>query len=724
MKVTIPLSVLLVFLGLTGGSWHLWSLDVPALIPAGSFVVAFALVLGLVGVGHSLFSKRQLPTLNNVGDVHVWVLGLVLIFFSGWLCRPYNLFQGPSIRGPLALATIIAAVLPISAWRRLLLVSPLIASALFAYSFFAESQGRLLFADDHAMFFFRLQLLKENFPSIPFWSPLWNAGIDARDFFATGALNAFLLASPLVYAFPLEKVYNIIIVAFLFGLVPLSSYWGARLFGGDRTTRSVTALLAMCSSLFWYRWGLKYGTVGFIISTSLIPLVSAFFLRFISTPALRWGEIAAFAATTTLMLLWSPSGIALLPLALIALPRVPLILRSRRHIATILIIVALNVPWMTMMWKVSNVGKFLDAGSKREVVATQANASAGAPAATEEKVFRHRAGGLNLKKSLKQWQETAVSTSPLVVVLVIPAILALPRGQRLTFGLLSLWLGFLGTIGVSLKPQLELDRMLVIASVLASYPLALAIVKLLLERSSHRWHRVSAAVVGGFVLVAPIATHNVLRNRAYDKYVFANEDVDTLTQTIATHAQGGRALFTGCVLHELSGGHLAPLAFWSKTPLIATSYAHNIWHYEQPIPKSYLDGGDEGIRRFFDTMNVTVVTAHEKQWREYFQGRPQEYAEIARLKNFIVFRRLNITPSFVLEGSATDLTQDSHSVQLTPTTDRVVLKFKFFPFLTSSGCRVAPQEVSPELSLVELSGCAPGKRVSLQSVSPLERLQM
>jgi hypothetical protein len=652
------------------------------------------------------------------------VLGLILIFFSGWLCRPYNLFQGPSIRGPLILATIIAAVLPLSAWRRLLLASPVVASLLFVYSFFAESQGRLLFADDHAMFFFRLQLLKENFPSIPFWSPLWNAGIDARDFFATGALNAFLLASPLVYAFPLEKVYNIIIATFLFGLVPFASYWAARLFGGDKTTRSVTALLAMCSSLFWYRWGLKYGTIGFIISTSLIPLVCALFLRFISTSALRWGEIAAFAATTTLMLLWSPSGIALLPLALIALPKVPLILQSRRHLITILLILALNVPWMTMMWKVSSVGKFLDASSKRTVVATQATPSAPSQDSADEKVYRHRAGGLNLKKSLKQWQETAVSTSPLVVVLAIPAILALPRGKRFTFALLSLWLTFLGTIGVSIKPQLELDRMLVIATLLVSYPLALAIVKLLLERSAGLWHRISAAVVGGFLLIAPIATQDVLRNRAYDKYVFASDEVDALAQTIAAHAQGGRALFSGCVLHELSGGHLAPLAFWSKTPLIATSYAHNIWHYEQPIPKSYLDAGDDGIRRFFDTMNVTVVTAHEAQWRKYFQDRPQEYAEIARLKNFLVFRRLNVTSSFVLEGSAIDLTQDSHSVHLTPTTDHVVLKFKYFPFLTSSQCVLTPKEVSPELSLVELSDCTPGKPLSVQSVSPIERLRL
>jgi hypothetical protein len=228
--------------------------------------------------------------------------------------------------------------------------------------------------------------------------------------------------------------------------------------------------------------------------------------------------------------------------------------------------------------------------------------------------------------------------------------------------------------------------------------------------------------MGGFLLAGPFAGHEALRNKLADHYSFAEPEVRDLAQTIALHSNGGRALFSGCVLHELSGGHLAPLPFWSKTPLIATSYAHNIWHYEQPIPGSFLKDESAGIKRFLDLMNVTVVIAHEPRWRSYFTEHPTEYQEVARHDKFIVYKRLGISPSYTLEGEAKDVTQGTNSVELTPGTARVVLKFKHQAFLKASQCVVKPFPVAPELSLVELSECRVGERVSLRSVSPWRRL--
>jgi hypothetical protein len=248
------------------------------------------------------------------------------------------------------IAALVAYALSYSSWKRFFIALPVLTAVMSIGIFLNESGGQLLFVDDHAMFIFRLKLLKENFPSIPFWSPLWNGGFDARDFFATGALNAFFLASPLVYLFPVESVYNFIIAGLLFVLVPAATYLAARLLTFERAVAAVSAVVAMSSSLFWYRWGLKYGTVGFIVSTSLMPLTIACLTRFLYQNALTWREISLFVLTSTLMLLWSPSGLALLPLGLIALPKVTTLLRSRRHLITIFVILALNLPWMTMMW--------------------------------------------------------------------------------------------------------------------------------------------------------------------------------------------------------------------------------------------------------------------------------------------------------------------------------------------------------------------------------------
>jgi hypothetical protein len=317
MHLLLSLAALLTLLGLSGGSWYLWSATPPALIPSGKYIVAVALAL----VAGGLLTLRRRPTLMDFANPKVWTLGLVAIFISSWLCRPYSFFQGPDFRREILIAVFAAGTFSFLSWKRLLIALPIITSIASIWDFLNESGGSVLFVDDHAMFIFRLKLLKENFPSIPFWSPLWNAGFDARDFFATGALNAFILASPLVYLFPIESVYNIIIASILFLVVPTTSYLAARVLNAERVVASVAAVIAMSSSLFWYRWGLKYGTVGFVVSTSMMPLCIALYLRFISSNTPQWRHVALLIGSSTLMLLWSPSGIALNPRVLFTITK-------------------------------------------------------------------------------------------------------------------------------------------------------------------------------------------------------------------------------------------------------------------------------------------------------------------------------------------------------------------------------------------------------------------
>jgi hypothetical protein len=725
MRLALSLAAVLLLFGLSGGSWHLWSHDLPALIPSGRFLIIPSFIILLCSVGRaSITHRRPLVTLNDFTHPVVWCGGLLTLVISDWLCRPYALYQGPTIRGELLLGAALMWILTKKGWKQALQLLPIGASILAIWSFFLRAHGNLLFSDDHAMFLFRLKLLKENFPFIPFWFPMWNGGIDARDFFATGALNAFLLASPLVYTFPVEKVYNLIIALFLWGLVPFSSYLTARKLGSEKTVGCVAALLAMSPALVWYRWTLKYGTVGFMVSAALVPLVLALSIRFISERNLSWRLATAFILTSTLMLLWSPSGMALAPLALIALPRCKWILLSRRHVITLLVLIALNLPWMAMMWKVSGVGKFLKSENTATTHQTVELATSAQPQKTEQpaSTYRHRAGGLNLKASKARWQEGALSLNPVIFVLALPALIALPAAIRGTYLLVTGWLLFLGTFGVSLKPQLELDRMLVIGALVLCYPVAQFIVSVFTRAQESRAMRLSAVTVGSFLLIAPFTVTSIVMNRSYEQYFFASPGIKDLASTIEQNARGGRALFSGCVLHELSGGHLAPLPFWAKTPLIASSYAHNIWRYEQPIPKSFLEREDEGIRQFFNLMNVTMVTAHEPHWRKYFGERTTEYKEIGRHEGFILYARLNTLPSYVIQGSAKDLEQTTNSLRLTPESERIVLSFKYYPFIRSSQCAVAPFVASPELTLIELTGCRIGEPVILESINPLERL--
>lgn len=729
MRIIASLGLLLIVMGLSGGAWYYWERWGDAVIPAGRYLGEAGIVCIALAVIFSALRAKKFPSLSDFLDERAWTLGLAAIWLSDWICRPWGLFPGPTVRGELIIGTVATFALLRGPWRTFFLWWPLFSIALLFWSFNLASQGALLFSDDHTMFLFRLKLLKEHFPRIPFWSPLWNAGFDARDFFATGSLSGFFLFAPLIYAFPVESVYNLIITIIVWVLTPLSVFLAARLMGFSRLAGAISATISLCSGLFWYRWALKYGTMGFVVSTALFPLVVALSLRFISTSRPRKRLCVGLAATSTLMFLWSPSGIAALPLALIAAPKLPHILKSKRHLLTIVLLVSLNLPWMAMMWKVSKVGRFLDSNAANKIAQHQITQDAAGPAAENTgsestTIYRHKSAGIDKQKSLNQWHNNASALNPIVVVFAVPALLSLVGTTRLALTLLSGWLIFLGTIMVTLKPQLELDRMVVIASVLLALPLGNFLVQFFSKQQLGFTWRAAASLAGSFILIGPFAASSMVLNRSDDTYKFEETQVTALTQALQDNASTGRVLFTGCVLHELSGGHLGPLPLWANTPMVASSYAHNIWKYEQPIPQQFLTRGDIGIGEYFDLMNATLVVAHEPTWVEYFSQRPTEYKKIFADGRFTVFRRLMYTPSYTRSGSASDFIQTSSSVSFIPQTASLVIKFRYFPFLESSACSIKPLEISKELQLIELSGCPVGQRVTIQSISPMRRLLM
>jgi hypothetical protein len=729
MSAALSAALALIVLGISGGAWRLWWPGGAVLSPAGSYVAALGALAALVTLTVALYRERKLPRLTCFAHPSIWAGCLCLVFISDWLCQRYALMQGPLIRGEILLCTAIAFVsLPIIA-RRSWKALPIFSAALLTWSFFEASSGRLLFSDDHAMFLFRLKQLREHFPFIPFWSPVWNAGIDARDFFATGALNPFIVGAPLIYIFGVEATYNVVVAGILFLLLPGVTYYASRRLRFSPAAASIASTLALCNGLMWYRWSLKYGTMGFVVSATLLPLAIVLALHFLETEKLRYRDIFLFVAVTTMTLLWSLAGAVFIPLALIAIPRTFAVLRSPSHLVAIALLAAVNLPWMTMMWKVSNVSRFITVEANSTAVAQR-------PASNEQSTdnavttssppqvapFRHKAGAIDLRESLTRWQEAASSLNPLLVVFALPALIALSGRTLITYIATVGWLVALGTLGVSLKPQLELDRMLVIAAIVVCIPVGRFISTMVEQSPASLLKRTAAALTAGFLVVAPFSAANVLFNRSFEQYQFLSPGVDTLRDTLRALSQGGRVFFSGCVLHELSGGHLAPLPLWSETPMIASSYAHNIWRYQQPIPQSFIERGDLGVREYLDAMNVSLVVAHEPTWREFFSSRPAEFEPAGALLGFLLFRRVGFVSSYVLQGAADNISQTTNSVTLTPQTPRVVLKFTHFPFLTSTRCVLKPFALSPELTFIELRDCPVGQEITIKSVSPLQRL--
>jgi hypothetical protein len=729
IHILASFGLLLTVLGFSGGAWHPWDSSNAAIIPAGRYLVLVGMALAAASVCYSYLVGYGLPSHEAFTEKRVWSFGLIIIFLSDWLVRPWGLFKGPAIRGEILVGAMICYLLMRKQlWSRFFSIWPLIVSGLLIWSFYLAANGMLLFSDDHPMFLFRLKLLKENFPNIPFWSPLWNAGFDARDFFATGALNAYLLSAPLVHLFPVETVYPIIISGLLWVFAPLCLYLAARAMQLSRIAAAISATLSLCSGLFWFRWALKYGTIGFITSAALLPLVLALAVNFLGKERPQYLQILALSVTTSLMLLWSPSGIALIPVFLIAVPKLPKLIRSKRHALAIVLTIAINLPWMTMMWKVSNVGKFLNAHHSATVasdpiplrdpspaLSTKDNGNGAAP-------FRHKAGSLDLKKALNQWQSNAAALNPLLLVFAVPALIAFAGAARWYLIGTSIWLFCLGTIGVSLKPQLELDRMIVIASIVITIPIGQYLSQLFSSAGRGLSWRLAASCAAAFVLISPFGATAVVLNRSDDTYTFATKELYSLIRILSNNSSGGRVMFSGCVLHQLNGGHLAPLPMWADTPMIASSYAHNIWRYEQPIPEHLISKGDGGITEFLDLMNVTVVTAHEPTWIEYFRKRPEDYQQIWRGEVLFVFKRLNYSASYTITGALSDLEFNSRSISFIPSTSYLTLKFRYFPFLRASGCNLSSAPSEAGFEMISLSKCTPGTRVTVDSVPPIQRL--
>lgn len=715
-SILFTLGITLFIFSLLRGNSYLWDKELLILIPG--YLTRGISVVCVLGAFILSYRTRKLPLLDTL----TLSTAAPLIFLTDWLCRDYSLFPGPAIRGELLLGAIVGYLLLRKGQGRAFHYLPIAASALCIVCFLVETQGRLLYTDDHSTFFYRLSLLKNNFPRIPFYNPLWNGGIDARDFFASGSLNIFLIFSPVIYLFNLATSYNLIIATLLFVLVPLSLYLAARIEGISRLGGSLAATVGLSTSLLWYRWALKYGTLGFLTATMLLPLNLALARRLITAESVTWRGTVPFIVSFSLMLFWTPSGLVFLPIIGLTLLSARRLIKNKALLATAVALVLLNLPWITLFWSVSKVSSFVQAEkAPASITVHEEGAEVEAAPVTKARHFRHRGGSPDLRKSLHILRDSAVTIHPLILFFGLPGICLLGRRSKLFFALTSAWLLFLGTVMVPIKPQLELDRMLLILAMVLSLPTGAVLDVLVTEgekSSSPRTALIAMAL--SFLLVGPLITGSILRNRSVEQYRVTSSEVTEIEEAILSHGGAGRVLFSGCVVHELNEGHLAPLVLRTNHPLMASSFVHNLWHYTQIFPYEYIERQEAGIEEYLDLYNVTAVFAHEPEWRRYFSERSDSYQEVWRGEKFILYRRKS-TPTYLLHGEG-EVKQSENKVIVVPKSDRVVLKFNYLPFLRASGCRIAPHTLSESVTFIELTHCPINTSVEIEADIPWKRI--
>jgi len=211
-------------------------------------------------------------------------------------------------------------------------------------------------------------------------------------------------------------------------------------------------------------------------------------------------------------------------------------------------------------------------------------------------------------------------------------------------------------------------------------------------------------------------------NRSLEQYRFKEPLLDQFMAAVrANTSPAERLLFTGCIVHQLNGGHVNPLPLLTGTPMIASSYQHDLWWYTPVFPREFLANGEAGIERYLDLYNVGTLVAHEPEWRDWLRERPEKYRLVWQGGAFDMYRRLRGGGGYFLEGSGQVLEQRSNGFTVQLETPGAVLKFNHLPFATSSACRISERRITESVRFIELSGCPTGVPITIQAQTALRR---
>lgn len=618
-------------------------------------------------------------------SLEVFLFAYALLLWSDFIYRDYTYFLEPVYRGYVLLFGGVAWCF----WRLRSRISPalllLLVQVTIAVLFLKFSAGRALFSDDHPSFLYRLEMLREHLPFIPFYNTDWNAGYSAREFFPSGILNLFVLSSPLLALLPpLSEVehihyYNYVISFAFILLLPWFTYLAARVMNLTPSASAVAALLALGPSMGYFEFLLKYGTLGFSTSATLVPLTLVLAMRLgLEREEPSWWLVPGLLIVASLCLTWTLSFVAFLPAVAYGLYLLFGSFRRERWVKLgcfTLAFLILNGPWILVFIEESRVGSFLVGSSL--------------PGKSSHSSWP---GLGEIVQTLKEFRPSLSKVNPLLFFGFLPGLFCLPRGRsRNILGASVIWLALVASLGDLFKPQLELKRMIIPASFLMCLPAA-AWLSALFERYQEEksWKTGIWILASGSIMLTPLTVGASYLNRSDERFIFAPKELFTLTEALQEHTGPGRVAFLGFILQELgadtyasqNGGHIAPLAMFSGKELYASHYYHRYWTSVDPIPEAYRKKGEEGIEEFLDLINAQSVITHSRAWLKYCRERPQ-YEQVFQTGRFRLWRRNRESLSAFLKGAGV-VGRISGGLEVQPQSEELVLKYRFLPKLRTS----------------------------------------
>ena len=688
---------------------------------------------------------RWLEPLAHIREFtpHVLVGAIVAYFATDVLARPFT-FLSSGTRGSdlLWITLCVIALRPIIGdWfhrTSIALGTLMIVGLALGGAFLSYLHGHVLWSDDHPSFLYRLALLQDQFPELPFYNTDWNAGYWAKEFYAVGVLNVYFLTLPLRALGILGRLgdidqaqsYNIIVPYLFLGVAPFSTFLAARLARRSNVVALIAALLALGPSSGFFEWVLKFGTLGFAVSTILFPLTFVLLWRlFFEERRPSTSTCLAVILTVSLSLFWSLSAVVWVPFGVFVVLSLPRVFGANRRapvLYALLALMVINAPWVSTFVRESRVFEFVSTnrlpGSHAEAVPQTQSAEDDKRSETnltdsdpKPEPLRAPVTEKGIEKKLR---EPLSKFHPLLLVFFAPGILAFRRERRLILLMSAtvVWLFFLASWGELFKPQLELKRMALMAAFLLTLPAAegvrstMRLLEISAERAKNqgiRW--ISTASIGiliATVIIGVVSVGSFYTNRNPSRFAITPAYFKSFVSTMNEKAGAGRVFFLGFILHEFGstspenqdGGHIAPLALWIQRELYAFDFTHAKWSSVDPIPLSYRKRGREGIEEFLDLVNVTTVVTFRREWVRYCLA-DSRYKEIFASGKLHVYQRETTTSAFLRgEGSAKRIARDRIEVHLK--TPSAVIKYRSIPELKllsrTPGVTLSSEEVFTE----------------------------
>jgi hypothetical protein len=633
-----------------------------------------------------------------------WLLGGLLLFLVSPAVRQRGFYLAewfdpgqPWLAAGLTRWVLLSAALAaLFAWRRIRtgpVLGAIVAGSILlcAVRLFATTGGVPLYRDDHPSMMYRLWLFLQTFPQTVNYSPFWNGGVLDSTPVSSGIQGVGLLLWPLWKLLPVHEAYTPAVGLLYLLVLPALAAAAARLAGGDRLAAGVAALLGLGISRHFFLWALHFGTVGASLAGAFVmPTAAALYRVVVLGRRERWLALV-LTASLFFTIQWPPGllMLACLGLGVLACPgtwnlRTLGFLAGCGAVALLLDIPALRA----ILDKTSSPLSF---AIQQAPSPADAEAAAAAPGLADQ-----------LAAGLRTLGAHAVEAHPVLVFLGFGgALLAGRLAGRRFFAPALLGFALLGTLGPALRPNLQLERLVLPGLFAAVVPAALVAGRVL--GADTRGARAVRAALLALLALGGVAVARIHGNRTTAPYVTLNDQVRGVIEAVEQRQPaGGRVLFAGSMVHALGRGHVAYLPVLTDTEMMACDYYHfppRMVEYNYP-PRAHRTN-EAAMAEFLDAYDVTHIVTFRRDWLRYFSEHTNRYEQVGQVDEHAIYRVARAPARFRQGRGRITAGVNRLEVELADNQAEAVIKYNWQAGLhTPPPAVLFPFEARPGLTLI------------------------